>query len=108
MCQELPDKLKTEKLHKSAVIVQSVVCCVMVRRRFLRLKNASITIQKHWRRILASRDVVRSSHDSDKCLKEVQRSTVNDTDVLLKEFFFISEGSISLVGDQSSLRPIIY
>ena len=51
--------------------------------------------------------LARSSHDSDKSLRDVKKSKLNDTDVLLEDFKpFISEGSISLPGDQSSLRPI--
>ena len=57
----------------------------------------------------ASLSLAQCSNDSDESLKEFQKSTSPNADVLLEDFKpFISQEFISLPGDQSSLRPIKY
>ncbi|KAI8771163.1 abnormal spindle microcephaly-associated protein [Biomphalaria glabrata] len=77
-------RLKAEKRHNSAIIVQSVILCVTMRRRFLKQKSSAIVIQKHWRRILAFRVVANLREERHReVLLENQRKLTQRTNAAL-------------------------
>ncbi|KAH9505368.1 hypothetical protein Btru_058528 [Bulinus truncatus] len=76
--------LKNAKISKSAVLVQSVFKCVATRRFYLKKRNAAVMIQKHWRRLLATRKAERIKREKHNALLENERNLLLRTSAAIK------------------------